>query len=89
MLVRLILWAIFGFLIYTIVQAAWRAFHASPPPPPPEKSRGGEAMERDPQCGTFVPRGDAVEATVRGERCWFCSPRCRDEYLKFPRPWAR
>jgi len=81
MFVRLILWAIFGFLVYTIVQAAWRAFHATPTPPPPEKSRGGETMERDPQCGTFVPRGDAVEATVRGEHHWFCSPRCRDEYL--------
>jgi len=39
-------------------------------------------MERDPQCGTFLPRGDAVEARVRGEQHWFCSTRCRDEYLK-------
>ena len=82
MFVRLILWAIFGLLVYTVVQAAWRAFHARPAPSPPEKSRGGETMERDPQCGTFVPRGDAVAATVRGERHWFCSTRCRDEYLR-------
>jgi len=82
MLVRLILWAIFGFLLYTIVQAAWRAFQAPRSAPPPEKSRGGEAMERDPHCGMFVPRGDAVEATVRGKREWFCSTRCRDEYLQ-------
>jgi YHS domain-containing protein len=39
-------------------------------------------MERDPQCGTFLPRGDAVEARVRGEQHWFCSTRCRDEYLR-------
>ena len=82
MIVRLILWAIFGFLVYTVVQAAWRAFHAAPSTTPPEKSRGGEAMMRDPQCGTFVPRGDAVEARVRGEQLWFCSTRCRDEYLR-------
>jgi YHS domain-containing protein len=81
MFVRLILWAILGFLVYTIVQAAWRAFHASAVAPPPEKSRGGESMERDPQCGTFVPRGDAVAATVRGKAHWFCSTRCRDEFL--------
>jgi hypothetical protein len=81
MFVRLILWAILGFLLYTVVQAAWRAFHARPSAPPPEKSRGGEKMERDPQCGTYVPRGDAVEATVRGEHRWFCSTRCRDEYI--------
>jgi hypothetical protein len=80
MFVRLILWAVLGFLIYTIVRAAITAFRA-PPPPRPEKSRGGEAMERDPQCGTFVPRGDAVAATVRGRQHWFCSTACRDRYI--------
>lgn len=82
MLIRLLLWAIFGFLIYTVVQAAWQAFHRPRQTPPPEKSRGGETMERDPHCGTYVPRGDAVTATVRGQQHWFCSVRCRDEYLK-------
>ena len=80
MFVRLILWAVLGFLVYTIGRAAWQAFHA-PAAPPPEKSRGGEAMERDPQCGTYVPRGDAVSATIAGKREWFCSTRCRDEYI--------
>ena len=79
MIVRLIIWALLGFIVYTIVKAAVHAFQA--PAPPPEKSRGGEAMERDPQCGTFVPRGDAVTASVRGQQHWFCSARCRDEYL--------
>lgn len=81
MFVRLILWAVLGFIIYTIAKAAIQAFH-SPQAPPPGKSRGGETMERDPQCGTFVPRGDAVAATIRGRQHWFCSTRCRDEYLK-------
>jgi len=80
MIVRLIIWALLGFIVYTIVKAALHAFHA-PTPPPPEKSRGGETMERDPQCGTFVPRGDAVTASVRGQQHWFCSARCRDAYL--------
>ncbi|NJC87013.1 MAG: hypothetical protein FIB02_00530 [Desulfuromonas sp.] len=81
MFVRLIIWALLGFIIYTIAKAAIQAFHA-PAPPPPEKSRGGETMERDPECGTFVPRGDAVQATVRGKQYWFCSTRCWDEFLK-------
>lgn len=83
MLVRLILWAILGFLAYTIIRAAIAAFHA-PASSPPEKSRLGEAMERDPQCGMFVPRGDAVAATVRGQQHWFCSAACRDEFMKKP-----
>lgn len=82
MFVRLILWAVVGFIVYTIVKAALQGFRAPRDATPPEKSRGGEAMERDPQCGTYVPRGDAVAATVRGKSYWFCSTRCRDEYQK-------
>jgi len=82
MLVRLIIWAILGFLLYTVIQAARQAFHRPRQEPPPEKSRGGETMERDPQCGTYVPRGDAVTATVHGQEYWFCSARCRDDFLK-------
>ena len=48
---------------------------------PPEKTRQGEEMIRDPQCGTFVPRGDALSATVRGRRHYFCSEKCRRDYL--------
>lgn len=80
MFVRLILLAVLGFLVYTIARAAVQAFRA-PASPPPEKSRGGEAMERDPQCGIFVPRGDAVAATFRGRQLWFCSSGCRDQYI--------
>ena len=82
MLGRLIIWLGLGYLIYTVVQAAWQAYHRPRRPPPPEKSRGGEAMERDPQCGTFVPRSDAVTANLGGRQQWFCSTRCRDEYFK-------
>ena len=82
MFVRLIIWALLGFIVYVIVKAAVQVFRA--PTPPAEKSRGGETMERDPQCGTFVPRGEAVTASVRGRQHWFCSARCRDEYLAKP-----
>jgi YHS domain-containing protein len=81
MFVRLIIWALLGFIVYVIAKAAAQAFR-SPTSPPPAKSRGGETMERDPQCGTFVPRDDAVAATIRGKQEWFCSTRCRDEYVK-------
>ena len=29
-----------------------------------------------------VPRGDAVTAIVHGKEQWFCSTRCRDEFIK-------
>jgi YHS domain-containing protein len=45
------------------------------------RSSRGEEMVKDPQCGTFVPRGEAVEGSKRGKTHYFCSRECRDAYL--------
>ena len=78
-MIRLLLLAIFFFLLYTL----WSALtHLLPrrPDRPPEKTDQGEDMVRDPQCGTYLPRGDALTRTVKGKRYYFCSPECRDAF---------
>lgn len=79
MLVRLLLWLITFFLIYTVFQIVKKALF-KPPAPPLEKTSRGEEMIKDPQCGTYVPRNDAVTAQIRGTAHFFCSPECRDKY---------
>jgi YHS domain-containing protein len=37
-------------------------------------------MVRDPQCGTYLPRTDALSRTVGGEKEYFCSEKCRDAF---------
>ena len=81
MLVRLLLWLIVGFLIYTAFQAVKQAI-LKPPTPPAEKTSRGEEMIQDPECGTYVPRNDAVKAQVKGKTQYFCSNDCRDKYLQ-------
>lgn len=81
MLVRLLLWLIVGFLAYTVFQAIKQTL-LKPPGPPPEKTTRGEEMVQDPECKTFVPRGDAVKAQHKGKTRYFCSNECRDKYLK-------
>jgi uncharacterized protein len=44
------------------------------------RSRRGEEMVLDPQCGTYLPRGDALEGRVAGEKQYFCSKECRTAY---------
>lgn len=81
MLVRLILWLIFGFLVYTAIQMV-KQFLLKPPTPPAEKTARGEEMIKDPECGTYVPRNDAVKAQLKGKDHYFCSTDCRDKYQK-------
>ena len=41
-----------------------------------------EEMIRDPECGTYVPRNDAIKTQAEGKTCYFCSTECRDKYLE-------
>lgn len=81
MLVRLLIWLIVGFLVYTVFQMIRQAV-SKPPGPPLEKTSRGEDMIRDPQCGTYVPRNDAVKIEAKGKAHYFCSTECRDKYLE-------
>lgn len=78
MLVRLIIWCIVGFLIYTVVQMFKQALR-KPPVVPPEPPRG-EEMVQDPECGTYVPRNGAVKAQGKDGSLYFCSTACRDKF---------
>ena len=39
-------------------------------------------MVKDPACGVYVPRRDAIEARVRGENHFFCSKECLEKFKK-------
>jgi hypothetical protein len=75
-MVRFLLFLLLFYLGYTLLTFILRSFSKKPMQPPPEKTSSGEEMIRDPNCGTYVPRGDAVK---KGEH-YFCSGKCRDEY---------
>ena len=81
-MIRLLLFALLFFIGYTIYDLFFRALAGRQKTPPKEKTSRGEDMVRDPQCGTYVPRGDAVEKTIKGEKYYFCSRECRDAYLQ-------
>jgi YHS domain-containing protein len=38
-------------------------------------------LQRDPVCGTYVTPGSALTTTAAGTTLYFCSEKCRNEYL--------
>jgi YHS domain-containing protein len=42
----------------------------------------GADMVQDPSCGIYVPRDAAVSSQVRDETRYFCSEKCRNEFVK-------
>ncbi len=37
-------------------------------------------MAQDPNCGTYVPKRQAVTKSIQGNEHFFCSKKCADEY---------
>jgi len=84
-MIRLLLLVIFGFLLYTIVTTLLRLARGGrplEPEVPPEKSSDGEEMIKDPVCGTYLPRGDAISRQTAEGRVYFCSSECAEQHRK-------
>lgn len=64
----------------SVLSLIWRLFSGPSRSIPKEKSRQGEDMVRDPNCGMFLPKQDALSATIKGRSHHFCSSECRDAY---------
>lgn len=79
-MIRLILLALLFFLGYTVVQALLRGSGHNRKPD--NRTRDGETMVQDPQCGSYLPVSDTITATIAGKKHYFCSKKCRNQYRK-------
>lgn len=88
---RLVFELLIGVLLFTVIRAVAgffiRSFRAAAGSnaQPQTKQPGslpltGE-LKRDPVCGTYTVAGTSLQQTVNGETHYFCSARCRDEFL--------
>ncbi|HKI52122.1 MAG TPA: PP0621 family protein [Geothermobacteraceae bacterium] len=81
-MIRLLLLVILGCVVYSVFVMLVRQVTGRKPPVPREKTSCGEEMVKDPQCGTYLPRSDALPGQVKGETRYFCSKECRDKYSR-------
>ena len=79
-MIRLLMLVLLGFVVYSVGVMLVRQLIGRKPPLPKEKSSRGEEMVKDPQCGTYLPRSDALSGQVKGKTWYFCSTECRDKY---------
>lgn len=41
-----------------------------------------DELVQDPVCGLYVPRHEAIELQGHGAPRYFCSDKCRDQYMR-------
>lgn len=81
-MIKLLILVLLGFVGYSMLQALIRPRPQSRDNKPQSRSRNGEQMVEDPQCGTFIPLGEAVSAKINGKQYYFCSQECLKEFRK-------
>jgi YHS domain-containing protein len=78
---RLVLIAI---LLIIVARVFWRLVDAvieGASGQPRGQVKSGVKLERDPVCGTFVTPHSALSLTAGGTTQYFCSEKCRNEYI--------
>jgi len=81
----------FRFLLYSILAfLAYRTFRVFMPKNKEEKKetvtedgvRINDVMVKDPSCGIYIPKGDAIRERIKGKTHYFCSDRCVENFRK-------
>jgi YHS domain-containing protein len=80
-------WALRLLLLLIVIRLVWRFLSGiiDGLTPPAQQPRGKKsvALVRDPVCGKYVVRANALTIEARGETHYFCSERCRDHYARY------
>jgi len=79
-MIRLLIFVLVFYVAWNLLGMLLRSLTGPSRQTPPEKTSAGEDMVRDPQCGTFIPRSEALSKSIGGTTYYFCSARCRDDY---------
>jgi YHS domain-containing protein len=73
-----------GILLIVVARIFWRVIDAvieGASGAERRRVRSGVKLQRDPVCGTYVAPGSALTTTTSGTTQYFCSEKCRNEYL--------
>jgi len=80
--VRFLLLAVVGFLLFLLVRSAVTSFLDGLRRPARAAARGGSRDElvKDPVCLTYVPRRSAVTRSTGSATYYFCSATCANKF---------
>lgn len=83
MLLRLLILIIAGVVIYRAIKRIGASNAARRDPFSNNTPMDvDDVMIKDPVCGSYFPKGQAVTIESEGRKVHFCSVECRDKYLK-------
>jgi YHS domain-containing protein len=83
MLIRLLIFIVAAVVIHRAIKR-WMIGHPNPKAPVSGHApvQVDDEMIKDPVCGSYFPKRDAVTLENNGQQVKFCSQKCRDRYIE-------
>lgn len=79
-------WVLRVIILILVVRALWQLLsgfiEGAAPPARSGRAEKAVPLVRDPVCGTYVARSRALSAGQGEATQYFCSERCRTEYVR-------
>ncbi len=79
---RLILYAILGFVIYYLIRGISKGSSQKPTPSTVSPAGDGKELKKDPVCGTYIPEDTPYHLKYKGTPYYFCSEACMKTFQK-------
>lgn len=79
-MIRLLLFAILGYVLWRLLWSAARALFVGMGYQPPGMKGQSVGLVRDPICGAFVLPSTALTSGAGSTTRYFCSEKCRRDY---------
>ncbi len=74
---RIIIWALIIYLAYKMIKLLQSNRNNEPSS---KKSPAGEETVKDPVCGLYIAKSDAIVGNLEGEKYYFCSMNCLNKF---------
>lgn len=82
---NLIKLALIGMAVWLLYRGVRSLMGGQQQRPRPRRRPGDDevldVMVQDPNCGTYLPQQQALRTYIKGREYYFCSEKCRDEFL--------
>jgi YHS domain-containing protein len=82
MILKLVIGAVVIYLLYRLIRTGFPKIGVKPTPANIKSPTAGEELVEDPECHAYVPVSQALSKEIDGEKVYFCSQKCLEQYRK-------
>jgi len=81
--IRFLIFAVLCYILYRLIKSLALP---SPRKSGEQSTQSGQVitdeMVVDPHCNVYIPKREAITATIAGKTVYFCSKECKKKYLQ-------